>query len=255
MKVENNNFSQIKAQPQNQQNNLENQLKTGIKTTSKQWNPLLLILLGIYLPLQIFELIAVKIWQNEAGFSWDVPILLAIHQTTRYSTGVASRSHLDILAVILAKIGSPRTLIPIILLIALGLIFKKRWRLGSYLITTSLGSAIINFAAKEFMHRTRPHLWESTYHKVDFAFPSGHAMASMTFAILLVILTWGTRWSFVTLIFDILFVPTIAWTRLYLGVHFPSDILAGWLVALAWCVGVYVILRPNEIIKNLDDSK
>jgi undecaprenyl-diphosphatase len=41
------------------------------------------------------------------------------------------------------------------------------------------------------------------------------------------------------------FVVAIAWTRLYLGVHFPSDILAGWMVAIAWAIGVSVVLKPH----------
>jgi membrane-associated phospholipid phosphatase len=210
------------------------------------WGSLLLLLIGVYLPLQIFELMAVKVWQNEGGFPWDVPILLAIHQTVQ--------PQLDILAVILAKIGSPKTLIPILLVIALALILKKRWRLSAYLLTTGIGSAIINHAAKVFMHRARPHLWEPTHHKLSFAFPSGHAMASMTFVVILVVLTWGTRWRLPVLIFGILFVPTIAWTRLYLGVHFPSDILAGWLVSLAWTVGVYLLIRPHWSATNIVDD-
>ncbi|BAZ37070.1 phosphoesterase [Calothrix sp. NIES-4101] len=245
MKIHNNNFSELETKTQS--DNLENKLETGVKVASTIWTFILLLLLGIYLPLQIFTLIAVKIWQNQVGFPWDIPILLAIHQT--------AEPQLDVLAVILAKIGSPKTLIPILVLIALGLIFKKRWRLGAYLITTSVGSAIINLTAKEFMHRARPHLWESTYHKVGFAFPSGHAMASMTFITLLVILTWRTNWRLVTVIFGILFVLIIAWTRLYLGVHYPSDILAGWLFALAWCVSVYLIFSPGESLKKLSDNE
>ncbi|MBO3460468.1 phosphatase PAP2 family protein [Aetokthonos hydrillicola Thurmond2011] len=243
MNIDNHNLPELKAHSET----IENKIEAGTKFTGKlwvqKWSSLLLLFLGVYLPLQIFELLAAKIWQNEAGFPWDIPILLAIHQT--------AQPYLDVLAVILAKIGSPKTLTPILLLIALTLFFQKRWRLGSYFITTGLGSTIINFAAKEFIHRARPHLWESTYHKVGFAFPSGHAMASMTFAALLVILAWETRWRLVALVFGILFVPTIAWTRLYLGVHFPSDILAGWLVSLAWVIGVYIVINPPSSALNL----
>lgn len=58
---------------------------------------LLLLLLGVFLPLQIFGELAEDIWENEGGFSWDVPILLAIHQI--------ANPKLDILVVFLTKLG------------------------------------------------------------------------------------------------------------------------------------------------------
>jgi membrane-associated phospholipid phosphatase len=207
------------------------------------WGSLLLLLIAIYLPLQIFEIMAAKVRQSESAFPWDIPILLAIHQT--------AEPQLYTLAVILAQIGSPETLLAVLLVIALVLILKKRWRLSVYLLTTGIGSATLNIALKQFMHRTRPHLWDSTYHLLSFSFPSGHAMASMTFVTILIVLSWETRWRLPALIFGSLFAPIIAWTRLYLGVHFPSDILAGWLVVLAWTVGVYMIIRPHSSAVNL----
>jgi undecaprenyl-diphosphatase len=238
MNTNNKGFAELQAQSKT----IENKIETGTKFTGKlwvqKWKSLLLLFLGVYLPLQIFELLAANVWENEAGFPGDVSVLLAIHQT--------AQPYFDVLAVIWAKIGSPKTLTPVLLLIALTLFFQKRWRFGSYFITVGLGSAMINSAAKVFIHRARPHLWESTYHKLGFAFPSGHAMASMTFAVLLIVLAWETRWRLVTLVFGILFVPTIAWTRLYLGVHFPSDILAGWLVSLAWVIGAYIVINPRS---------
>jgi undecaprenyl-diphosphatase len=70
-------------------------------------------------------------------------------------------------------------------------------------------------------------------------------MMSMTLVATLVILTWGSVWCWVVLIVGSLFVLAIAWTRLYLGVHFPSDILAGWMVSIAWAIGVSLIIRPH----------
>jgi undecaprenyl-diphosphatase len=67
----------------------------------------------------------------------------------------------------------------------------------------------------------------------------------MTFIAALVILTWGSRWYWLILVVGSSFVVAIAWTRLYLGVHFPSDILAGWMVAIAWAIGVSVVLKPH----------
>lgn len=201
-----------------------------------RWRSLLLLLIGVYLPLQMFEILAVEVWE-EGGFGWDTPILVAIH--------AYSRTQLDIFAVTLTKFGSFRIISFAIAAIALLLFFRKRWRSLVFLLTATLGSAVINRTAKEFMHRMRPDLWTSLTPEFDYAFPSGHAMTSMTLIATLVILTWGSIWCWLVLIFGSLFVVAIAWTRLYLGVHFPSDILAGWMVSLAWVIGVSVFIKPQ----------
>jgi membrane-associated phospholipid phosphatase len=201
------------------------------------WRSLLLMFIGVYLPLQVVEILAVKIWQNKSGFLWDVPILLAIHSQVS--------PQLDILAVMLTKLGSAWTAFPVLSAIALILWRRRRWRTLAYLLTTALGNLFINRIAKQLMHRVRPHLWESKAPEFDYAFPSGHAMTSMTFIAILVILTWHRPQRWLVLTFGSLYLFAIAWTRLYLGVHFPSDIFAGWMVALAWAIGVSLIIKPN----------
>ncbi|MGM3304873.1 phosphatase PAP2 family protein [Anabaena sp. WFMT] len=201
------------------------------------WRSLLLMFMGVYLPLQVVEILAVKIWQNKGGFPWDVPILMAIHST--------ANPQLDIFAVVLTKWGSFWTALPVLSAIALLLLRKRRWRTFAYLLTTALGTLLINRTAKEFMQRVRPQLWISKAPEFDYAFPSGHAMTSMTLVAILVILTWHRPWRWLVLTFGSLYILAIAWTRLYLGVHFPSDILAGWMVALAWAIGVSLIIKPN----------
>ncbi|MBD2166779.1 phosphatase PAP2 family protein [Calothrix membranacea FACHB-236] len=206
------------------------------------WRSLLILLIGVYLPFQLFELLAVKIWQNAAGFPWDVPILLAIHSQ--------AIPQLDAIAVILTKFGSFWTALPIFT--AIGIVFWQRrwWRSLTYLLTAAFGSLIINRTAKELMHRVRPQLWVSGAPEFDYAFPSGHAMTSMTLVIVLVILSKDKPWRWLVMLCGGLYVLAIAWTRLYLGVHFPSDILAGWMVAIAWSIGVSLIIKPLLIATN-----
>lgn len=203
-----------------------------------RWRSLLVLLIGVYLPLQVFGLLAVEVWENEGGFPWDMPILMAIHETARVQ--------LDIFAVTLTKFGSIVIVYPFVAAIALVLLFYKRWRSLTYLLIVVLGSTLINRTTKELMHRVRPHLWESSYPpELSYAFPSGHAMTSMALVAALVILTWGSFWRLPILIIGSLFVLAIAWTRLYLGVHFPSDILAGWMVSIAWAIGVSLLIKPH----------
>jgi membrane-associated phospholipid phosphatase len=201
-----------------------------------RWRSLVLLLIGVYLPLQIFGLLAVEVWKNEGGFPWDVPILIAVHST--------AQAQLDVMAVTLTQFGRIRIVLAVVAIIGLVLLVQKRWRSLTYLLTTEIGSAIINGTAKEFMHRVRPHLWDSLAPELSFSFPSGHSMTSMTLVAALVILTWGSVWCWVILIAGSLFVLGIGWTRLYLGVHFPSDILAGWMVSIAWAIGVSLVIKP-----------
>jgi undecaprenyl-diphosphatase len=197
---------------------------------------LVLLLIGVFLPLQIFGELAEEVWENEDGFPWDVPILLAIRST--------AQPQLDVFASTLTKLGVFWGVFPVASAIALMLFIRRRWRKLAYLITTLLGSIIINRTAKILLHRVRPHLWESPAPEFDYGFPSGHAMSSMTLVAALVILTWGSRWGMLVLITGGLFVLAIGWTRLYLGVHYPSDILAGWTASIAWVTGVSLLVKP-----------
>jgi len=200
---------------------------------------LLLLLIGVLLPLQIFGELAEEVWENEGGFPWDVPILLAIHAT--------ASPQLDVFAATLTNFGVFWGVFPVAVTISFLLFIQRRWRFLAYFITTLLGSILINRVAKVLLHRVRPHLWQSPAPEFDYGFPSGHAMSSMTLVAALVILTWGSREKCCpVLVVGGLFVLAIAWTRLYLGVHYPSDILAGWTASVAWAVGVNLLMQPHS---------
>ncbi|MBD0343958.1 MAG: phosphatase PAP2 family protein [Coleofasciculus sp. Co-bin14] len=216
---------------------LQSFLKFLKKLLLNNWRSLLALLIGVYVPLQLFGELAEEVWENEGGFPWDVPILLAIHMT--------AQPQLDSFAVMLTKFGVFWGVFPVATGIAVVLLLKKRWRSLTYLVTTLLGSIVINRTTKVLLHRVRPHLWHSPAPEFDHGFPSGHAMSSMTLVAALVILTWGTRWCWWVLMFGGLFVLSIGWTRLYLGVHYPSDILAGWMASIAWAVGVSLLIRTH----------
>ncbi|AFZ19920.1 phosphatase PAP2 family protein [Allocoleopsis franciscana] len=216
---------------------LESFLSFGKKLLLAHWRSLLLLFIGVYLPLQVFGELAEEVWENEGGFPWDVPILLAVHST--------SSTQMDGFATILTKLGVFWGVFPVASVIGLVLLLRRRWRSLTYLLTTLFGSIIINRTAKVLLHRVRPHLWTSPAPEFDYGFPSGHAMSSMTLVAALVILTWNSRWRLPVGIIGSVFVLAIGWTRLYLGVHYPSDILAGWMVSIAWAIGVSLLIRPN----------
>ncbi|HEY9657250.1 MAG TPA: phosphatase PAP2 family protein [Allocoleopsis sp.] len=208
---------------------------------------LLLLLIGVFLPFQIFGELAEEVWENDGGFAWDEPILLAIHQTASPT--------LTAFAVFFTRLGVFWGVFPVSILVALLLLRKHQWRQLTYLLVTLLGSIGINRTAKVLLHRVRPDLWVSPAPELDYGFPSGHAMSSMTLVAVLVILSWKTRWRWGVLGGGSLFVLLIGWTRLYLGVHYPSDILAGWLVSIAWAIGVSLVLKPYSLPSRSSPQK
>jgi membrane-associated phospholipid phosphatase len=198
------------------------------------WQPLLL-LFGIYVPLAIFAILTVQIWQLEGGLGWDVVVMHAIH--------AMADPRLDSVAVILTKFGTRWGVVPAAIGIGIALLYARRWRFLTYWLITLCGCGIINRIAKIWLHRVRPTLWDYPP-APEFSFPSGHAMLSMGFVAALIILTWNTSWRIWVGLLGGLFVISIGWTRLYLGVHYPSDIVAGWMLSIAWAIGVSLIVKP-----------
>jgi membrane-associated phospholipid phosphatase len=207
---------------------------------------LILLLLGVYLPFQIFVILLLAVTNHQGALSWELPILFTIHDQ--------AGEKLNLLAEILTISGSFKTTTPVIVGIALSFLLSKRWNYSLYTIMTFLGAITISYTGKIIVHRARPHLWELVYQiGSDYSFPSGHAMSSMSFALVLIILTWNSSWRWLVIIFSSLFVLSIGWTRLYLGVHYPSDIVGGWMMAIAW--SMVVLLMGKLFLTQLISEK
>lgn len=197
-----------------------------------------LLLSGVCFPLLGFNLLAIAVSQQPNGLPWDAPIMLTIHSM--------ANPQLDVFAALFTQLGIYWGVTPILIILAGVLLFLQRWRSLVYLLSTTSGAVMINHATKVFFHRPRPHLWELFYPlPSDYSFPSGHALSSMTLVVILVTLTWGSRWCKWVMLGGSLFVLGIGWTRLYLGVHYPSDILGGWLLAIAWGIAISLPVKPQ----------
>lgn len=185
--------------------------------------------------LALFFGLAVAQFYYPGGLEEDIWLLYLVWQT---------KSPLfDTLAQALTLLGIYEGTLPFLLIVTGILILQRKWFLFSYVSATGIGAVILTHGAKRFFHRPRPHFENHQFSlPTSPAFPSGHALASMTLAVILIALTWKTPWRWLGLTGGTLFVLIIAWTRLYLGVHYPSDIIAGWSLAIAWGIGVYWLL-------------
>ncbi|MGJ7903286.1 phosphatase PAP2 family protein [Lysobacter sp. 1R34A] len=212
---------------------LQQEARFGVALLRRHGWLLLLVFVGLLTPLWGFAELADEIHEQEA-IVFDVPVL-------EYAHGLAREGY-DKFFVLISRIGYLHGVVPFDIALVVALIARRRFREGSFAALALGGSALLNIAAKQFFARERPSLWESIAPEHNYSFPSGHAMGSMTLAATLILLSWNTRWRWPVLALMAAFVPLVGFSRLYLGVHFPSDILAGWAVATAWVVAVYLIV-------------
>lgn len=142
----------------------------------------------------------------------------------------------------LTVIGGVLALPAIIILALLLRLVLKQPHAAFFVSASFTGAWALNIVTKAMFHRVRPALWESPLPEGDYSFPSGHAMLSMALATALVFLAWPTRLRWPVLVCAVPAVIGVGLSRLYLGVHFPSDIVAGWCASLIWVMGVYWIV-------------
>jgi len=149
---------------------------------------------------------------------------------------------MDRFAVLMSRLGYMWGVVPLDIGIIVWLAWRRRFRDGLFFGLAVLGSVMLDVVAKLHFARVRPSLWISFAPENTFSFPSGHAMGSATLAVALILLLWPTRWRWLTLIGSVLFVALVGLSRVYLGVHYPSDILAGWAAGTAWVVAVHQLV-------------
>lgn len=196
-----------------------------------------LLFAGLLLPLWGFAELADEIRDGDAFF-FDEPLLL-LGQSL-------ARDGFDRVFAFFSHAGYEYGVVPVDVLLVLGLALRRRLREGLFAGVAIGGSALLNLAAKQFFGRERPSLWESIAPEGTLSFPSGHAMGSMTLALVLLLLAWPTRWRWPLLALAAVFVPMVGLSRVYLGVHYPSDILAGWAAASIWAVGIYLMVFRGQ---------
>lgn len=142
----------------------------------------------------------------------------------------------------------------ILILIALAcLMFIKNRRIGLSIAINLASVGLINHILKEIIQRPRPPIEFRMVQESSYSFPSGHAMASLAFYGL--IIYYLSRYTKNNKIRNISFVGLsvliflIGISRIYLGVHYASDVLAGFLVSIAYLV-IYITLVFKLIEKN-----
>lgn len=202
--------------------------------------------LGLLLSLGVIALFAKIVEDVVEGESrrFDETVLLWVHW---YSPG-----WLDGVMRFVTVLGYYWVVLPL-LAVAAYAFYRKGWRISAaLLVVATLGGIALTAVLKNVFERARPDLFESAYVESSYSFPSGHAtMAVGFYGTLALLVAWRLtglrRWAVV--LAGVALVLLIGFSRLYLGVHYPTDVLAGFLAAPLWistiglCYFLYLNLR------------
>jgi undecaprenyl-diphosphatase len=198
---------------------------------------MVLLFAGVLLPLALFGMLAEDVAERES-FPFDRPILLFVH--------AMASPFLDTAMYWITQAGSALVLVPFNTVVLAWLMKRRQRDTAAFWAIAVVGAAVINFAAKNLFTRVRPSMWLSRMAETTYSFPSGHAMSTMAAVTVLCVLLWPTRWRWPVLGVGGLYVALVGTSRVYFGVHYPSDILAGWAASLAWVVGVKLLLDHRQ---------
>ncbi|MBC7873387.1 MAG: phosphatase PAP2 family protein [Ferruginibacter sp.] len=152
-------------------------------------------------------------------------------------------------------LGTHLFLIPANILLIIYFLFIKKHRWYSIKIPViALTSLALMFILKNFFGRQRPDI-PLIKEVHGLSFPSGHALMSVTFYGLLIHIVWNTvkrkwlKWTLIVLL--VLLILIIGFTRIYLRVHYPSDVFAGFATGFLWLVtSLWVVKKLEQYSKR-----
>jgi undecaprenyl-diphosphatase len=140
-------------------------------------------------------------------------------------------------AKVLSTIGSAPVYIAVFAAVAGWLLWRRLPRLAAFVVVTVAGGSLLNALVKNLVDRARPVLPDPVAHANGMSFPSGHAQNAMVaFSVLLLVFLPALRgvWRRVAVCAAVLMVIGIGLSRVVLGVHYVSDVLAGYVLGAAW---------------------
>ena len=199
------------------------------------WNVLLGLSLLILLPLAVLGNIAEDIHERHA-FAWESPLMLSLRaHAPNWFRGVAHA---------LSTLGSATVMLPFCGVLAAWL-WTRSHSVARYFLLSVGGAVLLNVLLKLAFQRARPQVVPWLWQEGDTSFPSGHSSMAAALAVTLAALLWRTRLRPWAVGLGALYAVLMGVARVYLGVHYPTDVLAGWALGVAWAGGVALLLRER----------
>jgi undecaprenyl-diphosphatase len=150
----------------------------------------------------------------------------------------------------ITALGSPTVLGLTVLAVTGYLFLHGLYRNGLFVFVASTGGWVLNWILKEAFARARPDVVPHLREVMSSSFPSGHALTSaaiyLTLGTLLMRIAEGRLAKYYCIAIAMFVTFLVGVSRVFLGVHYPSDVMAGWLIGMSWALLCWAVERTLE---------
>ena len=156
----------------------------------------------------------------------------------------------------ITRLGSAWVLIPLAIAVAALALWRRRWADAGFVTLAIAGAQLLTTGLKLGFHRQRPFFADPLAVESSFSFPSGHATVSLAFygaVAVLLARAYPSRRALVYFGAGVL-IALIGFSRLYLGVHYLSDVLAGFNAGMAWLVLCVLAVFGRGLLRARRDA-
>jgi undecaprenyl-diphosphatase len=204
-----------------------------------------------------FVILAGEVTEGDTQ-AFDVRILQALRRSTDSSRPIGpawlENSLLDLTA-----LGGTTVLSLVVLSVAGFLVLQERFRTAFVIVLTSISGEVLNVALKYAFNRARPSVVPHLRNVSTSSFPSGHAMESaivyLTLGAILMRVSNRRMTKLYCLAMAIMLTVLAGVSRVFLGVHYPTDVLGGWIVGFVWASACWLAAQHFEATTGLDAEK
>lgn len=166
---------------------------------------------------------------------------------------------LELAAFDITALGGPTVLGMTVLAVVGFLVLHGMYRNAAFVFLASVGGWLLNDLLKEVFARPRPEVVPHLRQVMSLSFPSGHALTSaavfLTLGALLMRVAQSRLVRFYIMFIAMLATLLVGATRVYLGVHYPTDVLAGWMIGTSWALFCWLLERSLERSAGLKQER
>lgn len=213
----------------------------------------LLVGLGACVLLLVFLKLASEVMEGDTQ-SMDTKIVLALRQADDPSRPIGPPWTADVLEDLTA-LGGPTVTWLVMLSLTGYLLLQTKYRTALFVFVTAASGDLVNHAIKGVFSRARPTVVPHLRDAFSTSFPSGHSMESaivyLTLAAMLMRIVEGRVTKAYCLGLAVLVTFLVGVSRVFLGVHYPTDVIGGWIIGLFWASLCWLAAQHYEVRAGL----